>query len=258
MVDVQNRRDKRKIDIDKVGIKNIRYPISLLDKSNKFQHTVADINMYVSLPRGFKGTHMSRFIEILNRYQREIDIENIEEILKYIKERFKSKAAHLEMRFPYFISKKAPVSKLQGLMEYMCSLKASLDRHGKFDLILGMEIPVTALCPCSKEISKFGAHNQRGTVSVAIRMKTFIWIEDVINIVESCASSQIYSLLKREDEKYVTEQAYKHPAFVEDIVRKVTQKFLRDKRIGWFTVESENMESIHNHNAYAFVEKGKV
>lgn len=256
MVDVQNRYDKRKIDIDKVGIKNIRYPISLLDKFNKVQHTVADINMYVALPKRFKGTHMSRFIEVLNRYQREIDIKNISEILKYIKEKFRSSAAHLEMRFPYFISKKAPVSGEHGLMEYICNLKASLDRFDQLDLVLGMEIPVTALCPCSKEISDFGAHSQRGVVRVAFRMREFIWIEDIISAIESCASSQIYSLLKRKDEKFVTEQAYKHPVFVEDIVRRVTQKFLKDKRVSWFTVESENMESIHNHNAYAFIERG--
>lgn len=255
MVDVQNRRDKRKIDIDKVGIKNIRYPISLLDKFTTVQHTVADINMYVSLPKRFKGTHMSRFVEILNKYQREIDINNLEEILKHIKERFKSNEAHLEMRFPYFISKEAPVSKARGLMEYICNLRASLNKANSFDLVLGMEIPVTALCPCSKEISKYGAHNQRGVVRVALRMKEFIWMEDIISSIESCASSQIYSLLKREDEKFVTEQAYRHPVFVEDIVRRVTQKFNRDRRITWFTVESENMESIHNHNAYAFVER---
>jgi len=253
MVDVQNRRDRRQIDIDKVGIKNIRYPVSLLDKHNKIQHTVADINMYVSLPRKYKGTHMSRFVEILNMYQREIDISSLSDMLKQIKNKFLSDAAHLEMKFPYFISKKAPVSRLEGLMEYMCSLRASLDKKNNFDLAIGVEVPVNALCPCSKEISRYGAHNQRGVVRVWIRMNTFIWIEDLISQIELCASSDVFSLLKREDEKYVTEKSYRNPVFVEDIVRKVTRKLMKDKRISRFTVESENMESIHNHNAYAFV-----
>ncbi|MFH1282787.1 MAG: GTP cyclohydrolase FolE2 [bacterium] len=255
MVDVQNMYDRRKIDIDKVGIKNIKYPVALRDKDHEIQHTVADINMYVSLPKRFKGTHMSRFVEVLNRYQLEIDISNLKEILQYIKDKFKSKEAHLEMRFPYFISKRAPVSKAQGLLEYKCHFKALLGRTNNFDQVFGVEVPVTALCPCSKAISRFGAHNQRGMVNVSLRAESFIWIEDIINVVEKCASSQIYSLLKREDERYVTEQAYKNPVFVEDIVRKVTRKLSKDSRITWFTVESENLESIHNHNAYAYIER---
>ncbi|MFH1380111.1 MAG: GTP cyclohydrolase FolE2 [bacterium] len=254
-MDVQNRRDTRNIEIDRVGIKNIRYPISLLDMNHQHQHTVADINMYVSLPHRYKGTHMSRFVEILSQYSREIDIRNVGEILLIMKEVMRSSEAHLHMQFPYFIDKKAPVSKKSALMDYLCILEAHLNRKNKLDEILGIQVPINALCPCSKEISRYGAHNQRGIVSLKLRMKSFIWIEELIEIVEQSASSRVYALLKRSDEKYVTERAYRNPVFVEDIVRKISVKLLKDKRVSWFRVESENMESIHNHNAYASVER---
>lgn len=254
-MDIQKRRDRRKIEIDRVGIKNIRYPISLLDRQNKEQHTVADINMYVNLPHRHKGAHMSRFVEILSRNNREIDIMNTEEILKTMKTVMQSSGAHLEMRFPYFIEKKAPVSKKSAMMDYVCTLSASLNKLNHSDLIIGVEVPVNALCPCSKAISKYGAHNQRGIVSLKVRIKSFIWIEELIDMVEKSASSPVYALLKREDEKYITERAYRNPVFVEDIVRRISVKLIKDKRVSWFHVESENMESIHNHNAYAFVER---
>lgn len=254
-MDVQQRRDRRKIEIDRVGIKNIRYPISLLDRHNKVQHTVADINMYTTLPHRYKGTHMSRFVEILSAYSREIDIMNIKEILKTMKTTVQATGAHLEMRFPYFIDKKAPVSKKSALMDYICAFSASLNKSNKLDQVLGVEVPINALCPCSKAISRYGAHNQRGIVSLKVRMRSFIWIEELIELVERSASSQVYALLKRNDEQYVTEKAYRNPAFVEDIVRKISVKLLKDKRVSWFHVESENMESIHNHNAYALVER---
>jgi GTP cyclohydrolase I len=254
-MDVQNRRDRRNIDIDKVGIKNIRYPIALLDRHHTHQHTVADINMYVTLPRRFKGTHMSRFVEILNQYRREIDIRNVEKILAATKQVMQSTEAHLEMRFPYFIEKKAPVSKEKGLMEYNCTIQATLDKTNKVDVAVGVEVPITAVCPCSKEISDYGAHNQRGLVYLKVRMSSFVWLEELIELVEQSASSTVYSLLKRSDEKYVTERAYRNPVFVEDIVRKISVRIMKDTRIAWFHVESENMESIHNHNAYAQVER---
>lgn len=256
-MDVQNRRDRRKIEIDRVGIRNIKYPISLRDMHHKQQHTVADINMYVLLPHRHKGTHMSRFVEILTKHSREIDINNVSEILKKMQKAMKSSEAQLEMRFPYFVDKKAPVSKKSALMNYICTVKASLKRSGHVDVVVGVEVPVNAVCPCSKAISNYGAHNQRGIVSLKVRMKSLMWIEEMIELVEKSASSQVYALLKRSDEKYVTEKAYRNPVFVEDIVRKISVRLMKDPRVLWFHVESENMESIHNHNAYALVERNK-
>ncbi len=253
MVDVQNRRDHRNIAINKAGVKSIKYPITVLDKKNKTQHTIATINMYVDLPYHFKGTHMSRFIEILNYYRQGINIKNLSTILEEMKKRLNAKSAHLEIEFPYFIEKIAPVSKAKSLMEYTCTLWGSL--NDTLDICLGVQVPVTTLCPCSKEMSKKGAHNQRGTVSIKVRFKKFLWIEEVIRIAEQSASSDVYSLLKRPDEKYVTERAYDNPMFVEDVVRNVAQRLERNPNITWFSVESENIESIHNHSAYALVEK---
>jgi GTP cyclohydrolase I len=254
MKDVQNQPDDRNIAINKVGIRNIKYPISVLDRAHAAQHTVADINLYVQLPEQFRGTHMSRFIEVLNRYQREIDVRNLDDILQDMRERLNSEAAYLEMSFPYFIEKQAPVSKATSLMEYLCTMMACQHRDGRKDFVLTVKVPVTTLCPCSKEISERGAHNQRSTVTVSTRMNSLVWIEELIELVEKCAVCDLYALLKREDEKYVTERAYDNPAFVEDIVREIARSLRNDPRIIWFTVESENMESIHNHNAYAFVE----
>ncbi|MBI5682881.1 MAG: GTP cyclohydrolase I FolE2 [Deltaproteobacteria bacterium] len=251
--DIQNQPDYRNIDIDKVGVKEIHYPIVVLDKKNKFQHTIASVNMYVDLPHHFKGTHMSRFIEILNEYHGEITVKNFPVILKNMKKRFDARTAHLEVEFPYFIEKKAPVSRAKGIMEYRCRFSGSLGE--KKDFILEVIVPVTTLCPCSKEISKRGAHNQRGMVKVRVRFKNFVWIEDIIDIVEKSASSPVYSILKRYDEKYVTEHAYNNPKFVEDVVRDVAAKLNELNEVTYFTVEAENWESIHNHNAYACLEK---
>ena len=256
MIDVQNQEDHRNLAIDKVGVKDIRYPITVKDKVKEKQRTVASINMYVDLPKSYKGTHMSRFVEILGEYRRQISIENIPHILEEMKKRLKAASAHMEISFPYFIEKEAPVSKTSGLMEYICTFKGSLN-HG-MDLVVGLKIPINTLCPCSKEISKHGAHNQRGQVSLELRFKRFIWIEDIIKMVEECASSEVYSILKRADEKYVTEHAYENPMFVEDVVREVALRLDGDENITWFTVETENFESIHNHSAYAFIERRKA
>lgn len=253
MPDLQQSRDERNIPIDKVGVKNIHYPIVVLDKSKDRQHTVASINMYVDLPHHFKGTHMSRFIEILNEHHGEISIEGIDAILLEMKERLEASSAHLELEFPYFIEKRAPVSGARGLMEYQCRMLGSLGEVS--DFILGVTVPVTSLCPCSREISARGAHNQRSAVSVQVRYRDHIWLEDLIEWIEACGSAPVYSLLKREDEKAVTEQAYDNPRFVEDIVRAVTEKLQRIENITWFRVECENFESIHNHSAYALVEQ---
>jgi GTP cyclohydrolase I len=255
MKDIQNHKDNRNIDIDQVGVKGIRYPITVLDKNMGEQQTVARINMYVDLPRHYKGTHMSRFVEILNEHSRRISLQNFTEILEEMKEKLNARSAHMEISFPYFINKAAPVTKSEGLMEYQCTFKGSLSH--KSDLVTVIHVPISTLCPCSKEISTFGAHNQRGEVTLQVRFKKFIWIEDLIRLVEETASSDVYSVLKREDEKYVTEWAYEHPMFVEDIVREIAQKLNNDQNITWFAVESENFESIHNHNAYAYIERHK-
>jgi GTP cyclohydrolase I len=253
--DIQKSRDTRNIPIGKVGVKDISYPIVVMDKNKSIQHTVARINMYVDLPHHFKGTHMSRFIEILNTYREEIALDKMETILVKMKEKLGAGSAHLEIEFPYFIEKRAPVSKARSLMEYTCEFKASL--AAEFDFILGIKVPVTSLCPCSKELSAYGAHNQRSIMTVRVRYREFIWIEDLIEIIEGCGSSPVYSLLKREDEKFVTEKAFENPRFVEDMVREATQKLLAMENITWFSVEAENFESIHKHSAYAAIEKDK-
>lgn len=253
MRDLQKEKDTRNIEVDKVGVKNLRYPILLSDKAHESQHTVASINMYVNLPHRFRGTHMSRFVEVLNRYRREIAIKSMGPILKEMKKSLNAESAHLEIEFPYFIEKQAPVSGARGLMEYNCKFVGSLD--DKVRLLLGVSVPVTTLCPCSKELSEKGAHNQRGEVRVLVEFKGLLWIEDLIELIESCASSPVYSLLKREDERYVTESAYANPTFVEDVVRNVAEKLELHQNVTWYSVEAENFESIHKHNAYAYVEK---
>ncbi|MGB9755875.1 MAG: GTP cyclohydrolase FolE2 [Desulfurella sp.] len=251
--DVQSQKDFRNININKVGVKGVKYPITLLDKKNGLQHTIADINMYVLLPSKFKGTHMSRFIEIINENKNEINIKKIHHILSQMKTKLNAQKAYLEINFDYFVEKLAPVSKIKSLMSYLCGLHAF--SSDKDELTLFVKVPVTSLCPCSKEISDYGAHNQRAFVSVYVKFTDMVWIEDIISIVEANASSDIYCLLKRPDEKYVTEKAYNNPMFVEDIARNVAKKLKLDKRITWYKVEVESLESIHNHNAYACIEK---
>jgi GTP cyclohydrolase IB len=254
MKDIQSSSDSRNVPIRKVGVKDIRYPIRVLDRQEQFQATVARVSMYVDLPHHFKGTHMSRFVEILNEHHGEITLRNIDTILAGMLDRLDSETAHIEVRFPYFLNKSAPVSGAEGLMDYDCAFLASHRRGASApETILEVNVPVTSLCPCSKEISDAGAHNQRSVVTIQIRYRDFVWIEELIEIAEQAASSGVYSLLKREDEKHVTEQAYEHPVFVEDLVRGVAVKLRDDERISWYQVESENFESIHNHSAYAMV-----
>ncbi len=255
MTDIQSQHDPRKIPIDKVGVKNLSYPITVIDKANGFQHTVSSINMYVDLPHRFRGTHMSRFVEILNKHHRELHIDTIGEVLQQMKTKLHAEEAHMEVSFPYFVEKSAPVTRAKSLMEYRCTYQVTL--REKEDFILGVEVPVTTLCPCSKELSERGAHNQRSLVRIQIRYHGFIWIEELIDLAESSASSPLYALLKRKDEKAVTERAYDNPMFVEDVVREVAKKLDIDPRISWYHVQSENMESIHNHSAYASIERFK-
>lgn len=253
-VDIQNLKDDRNITIDKVGVKNVRYPIVVEDRENKTQNTIANIDIFVELLHKHRGTHMSRFIKVLNEFHQENLVDNLENFLTEIKQELFADYAYTRLKFPYFIQKEAPVSKIKSYMSYDCFFEANL--KDKFNLTIGVIVPITSLCPCSKEISDFGAHNQRSEVIIKVLTKDFIWLEELIEIAENNASSKIYSLLKREDEKYVTEQAYHKPAFVEDIVRDITLDLKNDKRISAFKVESENFESIHNHNAYACVKRG--
>jgi GTP cyclohydrolase IB len=256
MADVQNMYDPRQIEIDKVGVKNVKYPIVVLDKANGFQHTIATIDMYVNLPHNFKGTHMSRFVEILHDNKSMISMKNLPNILAEMKDRLNAEAAHLTVNFPYFLKKEAPVSKTQSFLEYNCGFCGSIDSSGKVkEFVVSVAVPVNMLCPCSKEISEFGAHNQRGVATVSVKFRKFFWIEDIINIVEQCASSDIFSILKREDEKYVTERAFANPKFVEDMVRDIAEILNKDENVTWFSIEAENFESIHNHSAYAYLEK---
>ncbi len=256
MNDPQNQTPKIKgIEIDKVGIKNLKYPIRVFDKREAEQHTVANINMYVSLPHKFRGTHMSRFVEILNKHKNTIALKNMKPLLLDIIEKFDAESAHIEFEFPYFIEKEAPCSHSKSLMQYECKFKCSLFGQDKFRFILGIGVPIATLCPCSKELVERGAHNQRGKILVFIKFHNFFWIEDIVKIVENCASTSLYSLLKREDEQFVTQYAYDHPVFVEDVVRNVASKLNKKKDILWYSVEVESYESIHNHDAYAFIEK---
>lgn len=256
MKDIQNTLDGRNIPVQKAGIKDLRYPIVVLDRRNRSQHTVAAINMFVDLPHNFKGTHMSRFVEIINQSHGKISVHEIGGILKAMLDRFDSKTAHLEIRFPYFIEKTAPVSGATSLMDYGCAFFATMNAEkgeDGLDLILEAGVPVTTVCPCSKEISIHGAHNQRSIITIQIRSRQLVWLEDLIEIAESESSAPLFSLLKREDEKQVTEQAYENPKFAEDVVRAIAVRLKADPRISWYHVESENFESIHNHNAYALV-----
>jgi GTP cyclohydrolase I len=251
--DVQNTPDMRHLDIDKVGIKSIRHPISVKDKTDGDQSTVAMFDMYVHLPHNFKGTHMSRFVEILNENERTISVKNFEKILRDMLERLESKAGDVEMTFPYFINKRAPISGVESLLDYEVTFIGSI-KDNQFINKIKVIIPVTSLCPCSKKISDYGAHNQRSHVTVSVETNDFIWIEDIIELVEKNASCELYGLLKRPDEKYVTEKAYDNPKFVEDMVRDIATDLNHNNKITSYTVESENFESIHNHSAYAMIQ----
>jgi len=257
MPDVQGSADKRQIAIDKVGVKSIRHPVRVAEKGGGVQHTIAMFNMYVGLPHHFKGTHMSRFLEILNAYAREISVESFKVMLEDMVVRLEAESGVIEMTFPYFINKAAPVSGVQSLMDYEVTFVGEI-KNGQRIFNMKVLVPVTSLCPCSKNISAYGAHNQRSHVTISARTSGFVWIEDLIDCAEKHASSQLYGLLKRPDEKFVTEYAYDHPKFVEDMVRDIAADLNRDPRILHYVVESENFESIHNHSAYALIERDKT
>ena len=255
--DVQSSADSRRIAIDKVGIKSIRHPIKVADKAGGVQHTVASFNMYVGLPHNFKGTHMSRFVEILNSHNREISVESFEPMLREMVRKLEAETGHIEMTFPYFINKTAPVSGVQSLLDYEVTFIGTISAGGKYEFTMKVVVPVTSLCPCSKKISDYGAHNQRSHVTVTTVTNSHLWIEELVQMVEQQASCELYGLLKRPDEKYVTERAYDNPKFVEDMVRDVAGVMNREPRVDAYVVESENFESIHNHSAYALIEHDK-
>jgi GTP cyclohydrolase I len=255
MNDKQSEPDHRKLRIDKVGVRGLRFPIQILDKARSLQNTIATIGMYVDLPHEFKGTHMSRFIEVLNSHGNIVHVNNITDILYAMQAKLNARVAHLEMEFPFFLVKKAPVSGMDSVMDYVARFDATATGK-EIDFTLTVRAGVTTVCPCSKAISRYGAHNQRGLVTVQVRSAKPIWIEDLIALIEGSASCELYSLLKRQDEKAVTERAYDNPVFVEDLVRNVALKLNAHPDVQWYKVEAENFESIHNHNAYALIEKG--
>lgn len=260
MEDVQSRRDDRSVAINQVGVSDLRYPITVLDRAHGRQSTIAQVSMAVNLPHHFKGTHMSRFIEVLNAHRGEVTLWTLPVILADLRARLDAESARIEMRFPYFLEREAPASGARAFMDYQCAFIGEISAE-ETSFILRVQVPVTSLCPCSKAISDYGAHNQRGYVTIEVRSThsadgnpELIWIEELVELAEKAASSPVYPLLKRSDERYVTMQAYDNPVFVEDIVRNVAVQLRDDPRVAWFRVHAVNQESIHNHNAFACVE----
>jgi GTP cyclohydrolase IB len=255
--DVQSGADDRRIAIGRVGIKSIRHPMRIAGRGGGIQHTIGVFNLHVQLPPERKGTHMSRFVEILNGHDREISMASIEAILRAMVNRLEAESGGVEISFPYFIRKAAPVSGVPSLLDYNVTFVGEIV-HGLCRSTMKVLVPVTSLCPCSREISVYGAHNQRSHVTVTARTRASVWIEDLVGICEENASCELYGMLKRADEKYVTEKAYDNPKFVEDIVRDIAVALNADDRIEAYTVEVENFESIHNHSAYALIERDKA
>ena len=253
--DVQSTPDGRRLAIDRVGIRRIRHPMRIAERGGGTQHTVATFDMTVGLPHHFKGTHMSRFVEILNAHEREITVDSFRAMLREMATRLEAESGVIEMAFPYFVQKKAPVSGVKSLLDYEVTFVGEITATGEERFTMKVLIPVTSLCPCSKKIADYGAHNQRSHVTISARIGSFVWIEEIIDLVEKQASSELYGLLKRPDEKYVTELAYDNPKFVEDMVRDIAGKLDADQRIEAFVVEAENFESIHNHSAYAMIRR---
>lgn len=257
IADVQGSQDLRNLAINKVGIKSIRHPIKIIDRDNVAQHTVAVVDMFAFLSAELKGTHMSRFVEILNEHDEAISIESFEAMVRKTLNRLETTCAYIEMRFPYFKNKAAPISGVRSFLDYDVTLIGEIKTDGGYEQTIKILVPVTSLCPCSKEISQYGAHNQRSHVTVSVKVNQHIWFDELIDTVESLASCALFGLLKRPDEKYVTERAYENPKFVEDVVRDIAMQFNQDERINNYIVESENFESIHNHSAYALIEHDK-
>lgn len=259
MIDVQNQQDHRQVAINKVGVRDIRFPITVLDRENREQQTVATISMSVDLAHAFKGTHMSRFIEALNAHAGVFTMHTLPALLDELRSKLHAETAHIELTFPYFVMRHAPVTQASALMDYECKFEGARSSNDH-DFVVTVTVPVTSLCPCSKAISDYGAHNQRGNITISIRthddngVPQLVWIEELITIAESAASAPVYPLVKRADERHITMQAYDRPAFVEDMVRDVAVQLQRDKRVKWFSITAVNDESIHNHSAFAHIE----
>ena len=252
--DIQNQNDKRGIDIQKVGVNGVEVPLIIERKNAESQVVSAKARLSVTLPHNYRGTHMSRFMEVLSEYSsKNILGVDIKALLIDVKKRLESECAHVKFEFKYFINKKAPVSEMEFPVGYDCAFRGDLNSDD-YRFILEVKVPITTLCPCSKEISKYSAHNQRTMVKVKVSYNEpdIIWIEDLVEKIESCGSSQVYSILKRSDEKYVTEKAYENPKFVEDVLRDVICLLKNDDKITFYEVEVEAQESIHNHNAWAW------
>ncbi len=250
MIDVQGLPDERRIALSKVGIKGLKHPVTVLDKAKGRQHVSAEVSLFADLPHHFKGTHMSRFIEVFNQHRDDLSMPRFLEMLDEIKAALEADTAYAEIRFPYFIEKAAPVSGQRSMMCYQCSYSGRVGASEK-SFSVGVEVPVATVCPCSLAISEVGAHNQRGIVKAELWLGPFFWIEDIIALIEESASSDVYTLVKREDEKHITERAFRNPRFVEDLVREAYGRILALGSFPRFTVEAENFESIHNHSAYA-------
>ncbi len=256
MIDIQSEQDDREIPLQKVGIKGLKYPVHVLDREHKRQFTTASVNLYVNLPKHFKGTHMSRFIEVFHQHRDNLSMPHFLDMLEEIRISLEAARAFGEMSFTFFLEKAAPVSLQMGMMSYECSFEGMVSDGDERTFFVSVTVPVQTVCPCSKAISEYGAHNQRGIVRVKLQLGPFFWIEDLVTLIEDCASSAVYSLLKREDEKFVTEAAYDNPKFVEDLVRDVLLAIPSLGSFPWYSVEAENFESIHNHSAFAYAESG--
>ena len=254
--DTQSAQDARNIAIDRVGIKGLRHPISVIDRSGIPQPTIATLTMSVSLAKEIKGTHMSRFVAILNEQQHTLSVTTLKNLLQTMQQRLESASARVEIQFPYFINKRAPITGTESLMDYQVTLIGHLQQE-QLTTHINVVIPITSLCPCSKAIADYGAHNQRAHVAINAQIQGTLWIEDLIELAEKEASSELFSLLKRPDEKYVTEKAYDNPKFVEDVVRDIAHQLNIEKRIKGYTLEVENFEAIHNHSAYAAISVSK-
>ncbi len=261
MQDMQSAYDDRELPIDLVGVTGLRYPVTVRDKARRRQKTIAELSLSVSLPHHYKGTHMSRFVEVVHEHRDQVDMETLPAIVTALRSRLEAERARVEMRFPYFIERSAPVSGSIALMSYDCRYVAEENSKGN-DFLVAVRTPVTTLCPCSKAISDYGAHNQRGYVDIAIRsvrqpggLPKMVWIEELVDIGERAGSAPVFPLLKREDEREVTMRAYDNPAFVEDVVRQAAAELKADPRIAWLEVRAETIESIHDHNAFAMIRR---
>ncbi len=257
--DIQSVSDGRRIAINRVGVKGMLHPLRIRTSAGDDQHTVAHVDMYVGLPDHVKGTHMSRFIEVLQAHHGALDHASFRALTVRMLERLEADSGYIEMRFPFFIRKRAPVSGVESLLDYRATLRAEVAPTAGYRLTVQVQVqvPVTSLCPCSKEISDYGAHNQRSHITIAARLAGDMTLEELVRMAEEEASCQLWGLLKRPDKKYVTERAYDNPKFVEDLVRDIALRLNRDERVRAYVLESENFESIHNHSAYALVERDK-